>query len=100
MNKRNKTHRQKLLEICRPFKGPLIWASVLTGVITLIGLLPPLLMRHLINDVAHERKWGLFELIIGLMVSIPIFKAIVSVTNSLIIRKAHLGIISTVRKQL
>ena len=78
----------------------MIVASILTGVLTLIGMAPPLLMRSLINDVARQNNWGIFPLIVGLLIAVPLFRAFVNILNSITLNRTALGILSDTRKGL
>jgi ATP-binding cassette, subfamily B, multidrug efflux pump len=91
---------RQILSFLRPYRRSLIVAAVLTGVLTLIGMAPPLLMRSLINDVARQNDWGIFPLIMGLLLAVPLFRAFVSILNSIVLNRVALGIISDTRKGL
>ena len=91
---------RQVLSFLRPYRRPLIIASILTGVLTLIGMAPPLLMRSLVNDVARQNNWGIFPLIMGLLIAVPLFRAFVNILNSIALNGAALGIISDTRKGL
>jgi len=84
----------------RPYRRSLITASILTGVLTLIGMAPPLLMRSLINDVARESNWGVFPLLMGLLIAVPLFRAFVNILNGITLHGTAQGIISSTRKGL
>jgi ABC-type multidrug transport system fused ATPase/permease subunit len=91
---------RQILSFLRPYRRPLIVASILTGVLTLIGMAPPLLMRGLINDVARQNNWGIFPLIVGLLIAVPLCRAFINVFNSITLNRAAQGIISDTRKGL
>ena len=91
---------RQALSFLQPYRRPLIIASILTGVLTLIGMAPPLLMRSLINDVARENKWGIFPLVMGLLIAVPVFRALVNIFNSIILNRTALEIVSDTRKGL
>ncbi|NLF32988.1 MAG: ABC transporter ATP-binding protein [Planctomycetes bacterium] len=89
-----------VLGCLRPYRRPLVIASVLTGVLTLIGMAPPLLMRSLINRVARDNEWGLFPLLMGGMLAVPLLRALVNIFNSILLNTIGIGIISDLRKGL
>ena len=91
---------KKLLVFMRPFLGTIIFAVVLTGALTVIGMAPPLLMRRLINDVAKEGQWGIFPLVMGLLFAVPVLRALISMANNLTLRKVGLGMIANTRKRM
>ncbi len=91
---------EHILSFLRPYRRSLVVAAVLTGVLTLIGMAPPLLMRSLVNDVARENQWGLFPLIMGLLVAVPLFRAMVNIVNSIVLHRVAQGIVGGTRKVL
>ena len=84
----------------RPFARPLIAALVLTGVLTVIGMISPLLLRRLINDVAEEGNWGVFALLMGLMIAVPLLRAAINIGNSIARNAVSLGIVDRTRKRM
>lgn len=91
---------KKLLVFMRPFMKPLILAVILTGSLTVIGMLSPLLMRRLINDVAREGQWGIFPLVMGLLFAVPILRALINISTSITLNRVGLGIIANTRKRM
>lgn len=91
---------RQILSFLRPYRRPMIVSSILTGVLTLIGMAPPLLMRSLINDVARQNNWGIFPLIMGLLIAVPLFRAFVNILNSITLNRTAIGILSDTRKGL
>jgi len=89
-----------LFAFVRPYRRQLIVAAILTGVLTVIGMAPPLLMRSLINDVARQNNWGILPLIMGLLIAVPLFRAFINIINSILLHRAAVGIISDTRKGL
>jgi ABC-type multidrug transport system fused ATPase/permease subunit len=75
------TRMQFLLHLVRPHKGRLTAAILLTCLASVVALLPPLAMRHLINDVAIPAQknftlWQQLPLAIAFIVSIPIINGL------------------------
>ncbi|MFW6189172.1 MAG: ABC transporter ATP-binding protein [Planctomycetota bacterium] len=91
---------RQILSFLRPFKGPLILAVGLTGLLTAIGMAAPLLVRRLINDVARGGNWGIFPLVMGLMFGVPVLRVIVNAANSLTLNSVGLGIVRKTRRRL
>ncbi|MFO8007243.1 MAG: ABC transporter ATP-binding protein [Candidatus Brocadiia bacterium] len=91
---------KQIASFLRPFAGLLIVAVVLTGVLTAIGMVAPLLMRRLINDVAREGRWDIFPLVIGLMLVVPVLRAVVNIANSISLNTVGLGIVRKTRRRL
>jgi len=94
-----RTFRQ-ILSFMRPFRRPLLFALLLTGGLTVVGMLPPLLMRRLINDVARQGQWGVFPLVMTLLFAVPVLRAIINIANSRTLNKVGLGVIGTTRKRM
>jgi len=42
----------------KPFRSRLLMAILLTGGMTLLGMLPPILMKHVIDEVVGAGQWG------------------------------------------
>ena len=91
---------KKVMVFVRPFLRQIITAVVLTGVLTLIGMAPPLIMRRLLNDVAKDGEWGLFPLLMGLLCAVPLLRAGVNVVNAIVLNRISLGIIRRTRVQI
>jgi subfamily B ATP-binding cassette protein MsbA len=75
-------------------------ALILTGLLTVIGMLPPLLMRRLLNDVARQGRWGIFPLVMGLLFLVPVLRAVVNLGNAVMLNTVSLGIIGRTRRRL
>lgn len=91
---------RRLLGFMKPFKWALLAGLILTGTLTLIGMVPPLLMRRLLNDVAREGQWGLFPLLMSLMFAVPLLRALVNIANSIVLNRVGLGIIAGTRRRM
>ena len=91
---------KQIVGFMRPFLRPLVIALLLTGVLTLIGMAPPLLMRRMLNDVARQGNWGLFPLVMALLFAVPLLRAIVNLGNAIALNTVSLGIIAKTRKRL
>ena len=72
---------KKLIIFMRPFLWLLILAVILTGSLTVVGMAPPLLMRRLINDVAKAGQWEIFPLVMTLLFTVPILRAIINIAQ-------------------
>ena len=94
------TGLRRLFAFMRPYRRPLIAAVVLTGGLTLIGMAPPLLMRRLLNDVARQGRWDLLWLVLGLLLAVPVLRAIVNVANSFALNYLSLRIVGDTRKRM
>ncbi len=84
----------------KPFKWKFIWALLLAGVLTVIGLLPPLVMRRLVNDVASDGQYGLLPLLIGALFSITLLRAGMTYMNARAIAIVGRRIVASIRNDL
>lgn len=91
---------RQILSFMGPYKWPLAVAAGLTGGLTFVGMAPPLLMRRLVNDVAKEAQWGLFPLVMGLLIGVPVLRAGINIANALALNKVGLGIVGDTRKRM
>ncbi len=91
---------RQVIRFLRPFAGKLLLALALTGGLTLIGMATPLLMRRLINDVAGEGNWGIFPLVVGLLLAVPVLRSVVNIANSITLDTVGLAIIGRTRKRI
>ena len=91
---------RQVMSFLRPFRGALILAGILTGVLTLIGMAPPLLMKGLINDVARQGNWGLFPLLIVGLFAVPVLRGLVNIITTIALNKAGVGIIRETRSRV
>jgi subfamily B ATP-binding cassette protein MsbA len=64
-------------------------AVTFTAVLTLIGLVPPLLIKRLIDDVVGASRWDMLTGVILMLIAIPIVTAGVSFLNNFVI--AYIG---------
>ncbi|MDE2828815.1 MAG: ABC transporter ATP-binding protein [Gemmatimonadota bacterium] len=84
----------------KPFKWKFIWALLLAGVLTVIGLLPPLVMRRLVNDVASDGQYGLLPLLIGALFGITLLRAGMTYMNARAIAIVGRRIVASIRNDL
>ncbi len=84
----------------KPFKWKFIWALLLAGVLTVIGLLPPLVMRRLVNDVASDGQYGLLPLLIGALFGITLLRAGMTYMNARAIAIVGRSIVASIRNDL
>lgn len=82
------------------FKWKFIWALLLAGVLTVIGLLPPLVMRRLVNDVASDGQYGLLPLLIGALFGITLLRAGMTYMNARAIAIVGRRIVASIRNDL
>ena len=88
---------KKLIPYIKPHIRRLIVGMIGMGIFTVLSLLPPLLMRYLINDVVQPKQWEFLLPVIGLIVIIPTVYHGINFFNTRIIMRAAYGLISDMR---
>ena len=91
---------RELWTFVRPFKKHLMMAIVLTGSLTFVGMIPPLLMRRLVNDVAKEGQWDVFPMVIGFLFGVPLLRALINLINGFSLNHVSLGILDKTRRRI
>ena len=76
---------KRVWKFIRPFRGRLLIAICLTGSMTLLGMLPPILMKHVIDDVVGLGQWGDAGAICLAFLSVNVLAAAGTYWNYLII---------------
>ena len=67
------------------------------GVLTGLSLVPPLVMRYLVNDVIQPKAWDLLIPVIILLISIPVSSVLVQFANTWLIRLSGYKLVHDVR---
>ena len=91
---------RRLWPTLRPFRWLMLLAVLGAGMLTILGMLPPLIMRPLINDVAADGQWGLFPLLIGGLFAITVFRALMTYINARTVAFVGQRIVGRVRLRL
>lgn len=90
----------RVLRYARPYRGHLIVVLVTIVVITLLSLLPPLLMRTLIDDAIPNEDLRLVTWLGVAMVAVPLVNGIVGIIQRRATASMGEGIIYDLRRQL
>lgn len=69
----------------KPFRSRLLVAILLTGGMTLLGMLPPILMKHVIDEVVGAGQWGDASVVCLAFLGVNILAAAGTYWNYLII---------------
>lgn len=84
--KRNKRQQfATLLPLIRPYYPYVAGALAITIVLTVLGLLPPLIMRALIDRVFTAGEWQLIVPLVGAHALVPVMSGFISFGNTLVI---------------
>ncbi len=70
-----------LFRYLKPFRLKVLFALLGTFLVTVLSLLPPLFMRHLVDRVFTAGNWGLFVPMVIIMVATPVLIAVLSFVN-------------------
>ena len=76
---------RKLSHFIRPFKRRLLFAIGLTGVMTVLGMVPPIIMRFIIDDVVALGRWNMAPAVLATLLATNLLAAAGSYANHLII---------------
>lgn len=76
---------RSMLPFLRPYSPYILGALGLTIVVTMLGLLPPLIMRALIDRVLTAGEWRLLVPLVGAQMVVPVSHGITSFGTTLII---------------
>lgn len=88
---------RKVLAYLKPYARSLLLGVAGMGVFTLLSLVPPLLMRQLINGVVAAGAWQLLVPVIALVIAVPVVSQLVNFGNTQIIMRAGYRLISDMR---
>ncbi len=96
----NRALLKRIWGYARPYFGriTLMILSILAG--TLLGLLPPLLYRDLIDNALTQRDWGRLNLLALGMIAIPVLRGLISVGDRWLSVRVGEGIIYDLRRAL
>ena len=90
----------RIFDVLKPYAGPLLGALGLTIGLTGVGMLSPLLMRRLINDVAGSGRWDILPLVLIGLAAVPILSAVLNVSNGLVLNFVGRSIIGRTRVRI
>lgn len=69
----------------QPYRSQLIIAAAVTVVISLLTLMPPLLVRYLVDKVITPERWDFFWLVVAGFVLLPILRAAGGFVNTFLL---------------
>ena len=71
----------RILQFVLPYKRRLIRAVILTGALTLVSMVPPLLLRYLADDIVTAGRWDMLGRVIAAMIAVPVLMAAIRLAN-------------------
>lgn len=88
---------KKLWPYLRPYRGRLLAALIGTTLFTFLSLLPPLLMRALIDRVVQPKAWSLLIPVVLAITFVPIAFSVIRAFNVLLIVQAAQRFLAEIR---
>jgi ABC-type multidrug transport system fused ATPase/permease subunit len=92
-----KANFRKLMGFVRPFRRRLLFALALTILLTAIGMIPPLLVKYIVDSVIVEGNWGLLGIILGISILVPLVSAGLRLANAFTISYVSSKLIMDIR---
>ena len=89
---------RKLAHFVTPYKSRLILLFCLTATMTALSMLPPLVMKFIIDDVITMGNWQLLEVLLFISICLPITSAAMRVWVSFTNAYVGWGITTSMRK--
>ena len=89
---------RKLAHFVTPYKSRLILLFCLTATMTTLGMLPPLVMKFIIDDVITLGNWQLLEMLLFISICLPITSAAMRVWVSFTNAYVGWGVTTFMRK--
>ena len=96
----NLANLKKLLPFVKPYVPRLIGGVIVTVVLTVLGMTPPLIMKYIVDEVVIGGNWSLLEMLLVISISIPILSAGLRVINTFTISYVSHRLIMDLRRTL
>ncbi|MFT5366765.1 MAG: ABC-type multidrug transport system fused ATPase/permease subunit [Candidatus Latescibacterota bacterium] len=96
----NLANLKKLLPFVKPYVPRLIGGVIVTVVLTVLGMTPPLIMKYIVDEVVIGGNWSLLEMLLVISISIPILSAGLRVINTFTISYVSHRLIMDLRRAL
>jgi len=90
----------RLLLYIKPYRGKLVTAFILAAGVTILGLLPPYLVKIIIDDVIIKKDLRLFTVIIGILFLVYILRSILISFRILMDNRVQQGLIFDLRNHV
>ena len=83
MEERSKSENlRKLLVFARPYSTRLLGALLITVLLTMVGMVPPLIAMYIIDTVIVAGNWDLLEFLLLASIMLPLISAGLHVLNT------------------
>jgi subfamily B ATP-binding cassette protein MsbA len=88
---------QTVFHYIRRHMGRLVLGLVGMAIFTLLSLLPPLLLRFLLNDIVELSRWELLGPIVAAIVAVPMMTSLLQFGNNRIIMQSGYRLVADMR---
>ena len=89
---------KKLIPFLKSHTRRLTIGLIGMSLFTALSLLPPLIMRYLVNDIIVPKSWELILPVILMLVGIPVLSSIIQFGNTWLIRLSGYKLIRDIRR--
>lgn len=90
----------RLLSYIKPYRGKLVTAFILAAGVTILGLLPPYLVKIIIDEVIVKKDLHLFTVIIGILLLVYILRSILISFRIFLNNRVQQGLIFDLRNHV
>ncbi|MSS72164.1 MAG: ABC transporter ATP-binding protein [Candidatus Latescibacteria bacterium] len=91
---------KKVFRFIQPFRNRILLALVITVVMTILGMVPPIVTRYIINDVVEAGKWNMAPAILMVMLVINFLSAGLNLWSNLVVYYVSQLFVFNVRDEL
>jgi len=95
-----KANFRKVLGFVRPYRRRLASALTLTVLLTAIGMVPPILVKYIVDSVIIEGRWDLLEVLLALSLFAPLLVAGLRLANAFTISYVSSKLIMDIRLEM
>jgi subfamily B ATP-binding cassette protein MsbA len=90
----------KILNFIKPYRRNIILAIFLTIFLTCLNLLPPLIMKFLIDNVISKKNWNFLAIVMISFLLVPVLGSIISFFNNYTISKVAQNLVFDMRVKM
>ncbi|MDP6042288.1 MAG: ABC transporter ATP-binding protein, partial [Candidatus Latescibacteria bacterium] len=88
----------KVAHFITPYKSRLILLLCLTATMTTLGMIPPLVMKYIIDDIIVGGNWAVLEVVLAITIALPIIAAGLRIATAFTNAYVGWGITTHMRK--
>ena len=91
---------KKMLPFVKPYVPRLVGGFLVTVVLTVLGMAPPLIMKYIVDEIIVGGNWTLLEVLLVVSISIPILSSGLRILNTFTISYVSHRLIMDLRRTL